>query len=317
MIRKILQQLGHLDWLRFGIRDRIIRLIHNPDTCNSGEFTVPFFGGTYTGNFDTFLDWSVFYYGAYSKEELRLFDDFLRTIKEPIVLDVGANVGHHTLFAAMRSKQVISFEPFLDVAMKLEQKITDNKLSNVSLFKCALGEKNETAIYVKPKGHNTGTGSFAKCEKDGDTLQLPIKIGDEMLAEHGITDVHFVKIDTEGFEPFVLSGLRKTMARCRPLVFFEWTQEEKKLIKKNFKNLFPENYSFFNFISDTVVLWLFRKPTYKLVPLSDNWPDGNLFAIPNEYIESLKTSDPSSNAAKQIMRKSDKDAQQCAPADSK
>lgn len=301
LIRKILQMLGRMEWLRFGVRDRIIRFIHNPDSCESEEFVVPFFGGTYAGNFDTFLDWSVYYYGAYAKEELRLFNDFLSTIDNPIVVDIGANIGHHTLFAAMRSKEVLTFEPFADVINKLKRKISDNDLTNVTLFECALGERNETAIYVKPKGCNTGTGSFAKSGNEGEMLSLPIKIGDEILAQHQITNVHFIKIDTEGFEPFVLKGLRETLGRCRPLVFFEWTQGERALDEQKFQSLFPENYKFYVFIPDTVFLGLFRKLKYRLSPLSsDIWPDGNLFAVPNEYIDRLKKTNPSSNAARQL-----------------
>lgn len=303
LARKMLRTLGHAEWLRFGVRDRIIRFFHNPDTCNPELFVVPFFGAKYAGNFDTFLDWSVYYYGAYAKEELRLFDDFLRTIEQPVVLDVGANVGHHTLFAAMHSKEVFSFEPFVEVAEKLKEKISVNGLTNVTLFEFALGDKNELATYVKPSTHNTGTGSFAKSGNEGETLSLPIKVGDEVLVDQNIQDIHFIKIDTEGFEPFVLRGLKNTLARCRPLVFFEWTQGERKFIQEGCQSLFPENYSFFVFVSDTVILKFFRESTYRLslLSLSYSWPDGNLFAVPNEHIEYLRTKYPSSNAAKKLL----------------
>ena len=117
LIQKTLRLLGHCHWLRFGVRDRIIRLMHNPDTAASKEFDVPFFGAKYHGNFDCYLDWLVYYYGAYGQEELRLIGDVLRTLKEPVFMDVGANIGNHTLFAAKFSKLVLAFEPFEDVAL--------------------------------------------------------------------------------------------------------------------------------------------------------------------------------------------------------
>lgn len=290
MIRTLLRTLGHLNRLRFGLRDRIIRALHNPDTCASEAFKVPFFGGVYSGDFDTFIDWSVYYYGAYAREELRLLDDILRTLEDPVVLDVGANVGHHTLYAAMRAKQVIGFEPFPEVAEKLETKIRENQLANVLLLPCGLGEKNQTAVFVKPSGHNTGTGSFARPAEGGETLMLPIRIGDELLAEQRIHDIHLVKIDVEGFEPFVLRGLAKTMARCRPVVFFEWTQRERGLFDADPRGLFPDDYLFLRFLSDTVVLHLFRKRSYRLSLLSDApWPDGNLLAVPKERLNGLRT----------------------------
>jgi tRNA G46 methylase TrmB len=136
--RLVLRFLGHQKYLRFGIRDRIIRQFHNPDTSESEEFIVPFFGARYRGNFDTFIDWSVYYYGAYSLEELRLIEDFLEPVSDPIFLDVGANVGHHTLFAALKCRLVLSFEPFRNVARKIEQKIDDNNLTNVTLCRFGL-----------------------------------------------------------------------------------------------------------------------------------------------------------------------------------
>lgn len=300
VIRKILRAFASINWLRFGVKDRIIRLMHNPDTCESEDFVVDFFGAKYEGNFDTFIDWSVFYYGAYAREELRLIGDFLPTLVKPVFMDIGANIGHHALFAAARSTKVLAFEPFEDVAKKLKQKVSTNKLSNVFLFEYALGEKNENAAYSLPVGHNTGTGSFANPEGHGETLTLPIKIGDEVLAQNSLTDIHFIKIDTEGFKPFVLKGLRKSLEHSRPLVFFEWTQGERKKSSRAPSDLFPENYRIYSFIPDTVVFGIFREPTYRLALLSDTWPDGNLFAIPVEYIERLKVQNPLSHAAKKL-----------------
>jgi hypothetical protein len=118
----MLRTAGQAEWLRFGVRDRIIRFFHNPDTCSPESFIAPFFGAKYAGNFDTFIDWSVYYYGAYAKEELRLFDDFLRTMEQPVVLDVGANIGHHTLFAAMHSKEVFHLSLLQTLRKNLSKK---------------------------------------------------------------------------------------------------------------------------------------------------------------------------------------------------
>jgi len=56
-------------------------------------------------------------------------------------------------------------------------------------------------------------------------------------------------------------------------------------------------------VSDTDILKFFRESTYRLslLRLSDSWPDGNLFAVPNEHIEYLRTKYPSSNAAKKLL----------------
>jgi FkbM family methyltransferase len=301
--RKLLQILGRLQWLRFGVRDRIIRFFHNPDTTAPEPFEVDFFGARYAGNFDSFLDWSVFYYGAYTGEELRLMEDLLGIFDKSVVMDVGANIGHHTLFAAMRAKRVLAFEPFSEVSDKLKQKVRANKLDNVTLFEFALGERNEHLSYVKPGGHNSGTGSFAEPANGKQTVTLPVRVGDEVLSELGVEQVHFIKIDTEGFEPFVLKGLKQTLARCRPVVFFEWTQNERLGNDVTASALFPPSYVFYEFVSDTVRFGLFRSARYRLelVPPGNRWPDGNLLAVPEEAIARLQTTIPLSGAPSRVQ----------------
>jgi hypothetical protein len=67
-------------------------MYHNPDTAKAEKFTVDFFGARYPGDFKNFLDWSVFYYGAYEKEVLKLMRSILGLLDAPITLDIGAKI---------------------------------------------------------------------------------------------------------------------------------------------------------------------------------------------------------------------------------
>ena len=296
---RILRALGHQEHLRFGLRDRIIRFFHHPDTAKSEKFTVPFFGLTYPGNFETFLDWSVFYYGAYAREELRLILEVLETISEPVVFDVGANIGHHALFLARHSKQVFAFEPFAGVSQKLVEKIDVNQLGNIELCPFGLGASHSVESYFPPENANTGTGSFlANLESNASAaLRLEIKTGDDFVQERGLTRLDFIKMDIEGFEPFALSGLRQTLTKFRPVVFFEWSQNaEKPATSETAHTLFPPDYAFYLFVPDTVRWKFFRQPTYRLQPLHNRWLEmstyGNVLALPREYIERVNALTP-------------------------
>ena len=197
--RRLLRALGHQHALRFGFRDRILRRFDDPDRTSSAEFVVPFYGAKYRGNFDTFIDWSVYYYGAYERDDLELIGDFLAALGDPVFVDVGANVGHHTLFAAMRCRRVIAVEPFEPLVRRIRQKVDDNSLANVTIVACGLGERDETAPYTPSSTNNTGTGAFA-VSSSGAAVMLPVRRGDEVLAETDGSSVGFLKIDTEGFE---------------------------------------------------------------------------------------------------------------------
>lgn len=54
------------------------------------------------GHAANFIDWSYRYFGAYSPGELRLFAECFSPLRGNMpwstVLDVGSNVGHHSLF---------------------------------------------------------------------------------------------------------------------------------------------------------------------------------------------------------------------------
>ena len=43
--RRFTRLLGRQRWIRFGLRDRIARLVENPDTTHASLFVQPFFGG--------------------------------------------------------------------------------------------------------------------------------------------------------------------------------------------------------------------------------------------------------------------------------
>jgi hypothetical protein len=152
-MRRLFRFLGHQEYLRFGVRDRIIRMYHNPDKAKAEKFTVDFSGARYPSDFNNFLDWSAFYYGACEKEELKLMRDILGSMNAPITLDIGDNVGQHSLFASIYSKEVIAFEPYPVVASKIQEKIDVNNIRNITLCLVGLGEKDATLSYKTGDAH--------------------------------------------------------------------------------------------------------------------------------------------------------------------
>lgn len=307
-LQNALRRLGHVQQLRFGARDRIIRLFHDPDTPGAETFAVPFFGLTYRGRFDSFLDWSVFYFGAYSRDELELIGDALATLDDPIAFDIGANAGHHTLFLSRHSKMVYAFEPFPAVAAKIEGRLQENHLENVALCRFGLGEADEEAAYFPPSSTNQGTGSFlaenAPSLAVADApLRLQLRRGDSAVRERNIERVDFIKLDVEGFEAHALRGLRETLERFRPIVFIEWTQNARKDkgMGAGGAELLPADYRFFQFIPETPRFLFFREPHYRLRPVANQWRDGNLLAVPAERIARMQARNPLPALARRIQ----------------
>ena len=100
LARSLFRIFGHLHFIPFGVRDRIIRLFFHPDRMDAGRFEVNFYGYKYAGDFSCFLDWEVFFYGSYEPAILSLLQDVSEIYPKNSVtfVDLGAHLGQHNLF---------------------------------------------------------------------------------------------------------------------------------------------------------------------------------------------------------------------------
>jgi FkbM family methyltransferase len=222
-----LRFIGHQHYIKRG-RDRLLRTFHHPDTSPSVPFEVPFFGMRYAGNLNDFIDWCVFFYGAFARNELDLLRDVAVALKKqnpnrPLnFYDVGANVGQHTLFMSQHADQVFAFEPFAAVRSKLLEKIALNNRANVTTYPVGLGDVSTELDFFVPSGAGNGLGSFLVApETDCKIEKLPVWKGDEFLKSNGLPKIDIVKIDVEGFEVRVISGLRERLCKDRPVILME------------------------------------------------------------------------------------------------
>lgn len=222
----LLRLFGRFRWIPYGIRDRLLRLVADPDTAESYPFTIDFFGFRYSGNLASYIDWVVFFFGAYERETLVFLADAARRLDCRTFVDVGANVGQHTLFMSRHARSVVAVEPYGNVRREIFQKVGENGVRNVVVHAVGLGDGDGETPFYAPTGSNGGQGTFHR--ERGAAVgrpigMLPVVRGDALLAGAGQIDL--IKIDVEGYEPQVLAGLAQTIARDRPVVVFEFSAE--------------------------------------------------------------------------------------------
>lgn len=281
-----LQRLARQRWLRFGVRDRVVRRFAPPDRGVSNTFETDFFGLRYRGDLKSFIDWSIYYYGAYCREELDLLRNLLTAKPGSVFLDVGANVGQHSLFASQYASAVHSFEPYPPVATQFAANVDLNRLKNITIHQIGLGSRDATLAYSAPATGNLGTGTFSLTANKGEQLTLQVRNGDAYLRKLGLTTVDVIKIDTEGFEIEVLRGLVETMKAFRPVVFLEWTPQKHEGVEVNPLTLFPEGYGLRRFCPEQVVGVFFRRRSYALRAFT-SLNEANYVAAPHEVFGSL------------------------------
>ncbi|MFH1807975.1 MAG: FkbM family methyltransferase [Pseudomonadota bacterium] len=212
------------------------------------DFTVDFFGLTYSGSTSELIDRTVLKRGAFEKHVLFFMADLLQAFDhaEPVYVDVGANTGQHVLFMAPRVAQVHAFEPYPPVVEKLRAQIERNRLTNVTVHAVGLGAAASTLVFQEPAEGNNGTGGFTRPEKRDEsphTMLLQVVRGDDVLAKAGTVTV--IKIDVEGYERPVLEGLRGTVTANRPVLIIEITPHsvDSFTSPKALLEVLPERYS--------------------------------------------------------------------------
>lgn len=156
---------------------------------------------------------------------------------DPVILDIGANIGVHTLFFSERAGargQVHAFEAQRIVFQSLMGNMALNSIENVRGHCVALSSKpGELKLppvdYSRPwnfggmglMGENPdpqfapGSPESAAAERDE---TIPVITLDSL----NLKRVDFIKLDVEGMEEEVLRGAARTLDITRPLMQVEW-----------------------------------------------------------------------------------------------
>jgi len=226
---RLARWFGHQQWIPRG-HVLLVTMLCPPETAPDYSFNVGFYGLRYVGNLRSLLDWSVFFFGAHAKSELKFMAvaaQCLRAVSRGVVyVDVGANVGQHLLFMSMHSDNAYGFEPWAPVFERARSLLALNAVTNVQLFPIALGEISEKRRYFPPSTFNHGSGSFVEDwfglnDSEGAPVFLEVQKGDAFFKSSNIRDVGILKIDVEGSEASVCRGLRESIIRDRPFILME------------------------------------------------------------------------------------------------
>ena len=180
---------------------------------------------------DLYIGRSVQLYGEYCHDEATLLKQICRP--DDIVVEVGANIGTHTVMLAQTVGElgrVFAFEPQRVVFQTLCANIALNSLINVECFQMAVGA--EAGCVLIPDIHYDEESNFGAISVNG--FERGFEIPKVTLDEHlKIPRCRLIKIDVEGMEAEVISGAAKTIESLRPALYVENDRPDKsaELIK--------------------------------------------------------------------------------------
>lgn len=203
-------------------------------------------GITYSLNLNKLVDWGIFL-GGWEPETIKFLKGNISS--GSVVIEVGANIGAHTLTIAKlagASGMVYAFEPTLYALNKLNHNILLNPhlKKNITVETQIVSDHSEQILKLPIK---SGWGRFSNSSSNNTEIvdKKTISI-DSYVEKMGIKKVDLIKIDVDGYDFKVLSGAKKTIELFRPIIFIELCeyalQERGDSINDIFKMLLKFNY---------------------------------------------------------------------------
>jgi len=140
-----------------------------------------------------------------------------------VCIDVGANHGKWTasVLAVNPNARVIACEMIPAYRDAIRARFAGHP--SVTIVEAGLSDVEENKI-----GYQTGGGGQIikrpSSKKEAVATEVHLRRGDDLVSELGLSAVHVIKIDTDGYELNVLRGLEKTIATHRPVIQFEYSE---------------------------------------------------------------------------------------------
>lgn len=148
--------------------------------------------------------------GSYQITKYRAAMNFVKRFRT--ALDIGAHCGLWSMQLWMRFDFVHAFEPVAANRECFYANVpeTSSGINGVTLHECALGDHDDWVdILTDPT-----SSASSRIIGPGD---IPMRT----LDSFPIKDIDFIKIDTEGYELFVVRGAEQTIKRWKPTMIVE------------------------------------------------------------------------------------------------
>ena len=168
------------------------------------------------------VDLVIYSFGIFGKEFIELIEKKLD--KDKVFVDVGANIGQHSLILSRYCKKVISFEPLPALYNQFKESVELNGFQNIEIHNVGCSDvKEEKEITIDPINAG-GSTVLAHNNLLTNNKKETIKLDrlDDLIPNQ---QVDVIKIDVEGYEYFVLLGAEKIINTYKPTIFLEYSPD--------------------------------------------------------------------------------------------
>ena len=153
----------------------------------------------------------------------QFFNDIDKT-KPYNIIDIGAQSGLYSLFSKyLPLSKFYAFEPFPATFKILNENLLLNGIQNVSTYRMAISDKKGPAVLNTSLSHNGLHTLGENPLRFYDVLSIPVETTtlDIFFKDLGIS-IDYIKIDTEGYEYYILKGGLDIIKKYKPIIQIEY-----------------------------------------------------------------------------------------------
>lgn len=161
--------------------------------------------------------------GVFEHRDLETFFEWIGQYKgvfDGIAIDIGANIGNHSLFFSDFFRKVLSFEPNPRTFKVLS--INSELASNITCFNLGISSSTREGN-LNVSRTNMG-GSFVSSSPTSNSLIINLQTLDSIVDDS--EKIKLIKIDVEGHEYDALLGSEATIRKHNPMILFEQREND-------------------------------------------------------------------------------------------
>jgi FkbM family methyltransferase len=183
---------------------------------------------------DDIITASFFIEKNYELEELEkmkfIIEKYLTNSYSMSFLDIGANIGNHTLFLNHYFSKTYCFEPNPEVFDVLV--LNTKRESSIHPFNFGLSDTTKD-VELSFDSINCGGGSIENRNHNNvNVVKIKLKRLDEVVNSCEFGNIGMLKIDVEGHELEVIKGGIETIAESNCIIFFEVLSQDSDKFKE-------------------------------------------------------------------------------------
>lgn len=179
------------------------------------------------------------------------------------IIEIGANVGIFSLFFwkiflrhDKNPNNIFVFEPSQKAYLRLLKNLEINRVNSIQTYNCAVSDINGFIDFFEPQGHLTNgslnkefAGLFSNRVLCSKTLVVNSNCLNNLVSSS--QDHILIKIDAEGSEFEILSGMKNFILRYKPAIIVEvLSMYERKLNSLEFLH---QSYNLYNITKEGIV----------------------------------------------------------------